>query len=125
MRHQGALAAPHVAHAVDPLRDRPEPGFDVIPAVLEPADTRLRRRRQMLDLGLQTTSASSEKPDADDVASVSEITDARPHTLHRGAKLHDARPRIRSVHARQAAILWSLPGAAPDATALSGVEHWL
>ena len=34
----GALVAPHVAHADDPLRDRPEPGFDVIPAVLEPAD---------------------------------------------------------------------------------------
>ncbi len=61
MCHQVVLAAPHVAHADVPLRERPEPGFDVIPAVVEPAATRVRLHRLMLDLGVQT-SASSEKP---------------------------------------------------------------
>ncbi len=48
MRHQAALVAPHVALADDSLdidRDRSE-----IPAHLEPAVTRVRLHRQMLDL---------------------------------------------------------------------------
>ena len=63
MRHQVVLVAPHVALADDPLdtaRNRPEPGFDVILALLDPADTRVRMHRQMPDLF--QTSASPEEP---------------------------------------------------------------
>ena len=129
MCQQVALTAPHVALADDPLdiaRDRPEPGFEKIPKL-----TRVRLHRQMPDL-FQTSASSEHCLEMEAVACIkcSSLMPTTRQVLARSL----TRVHIFSI-AEQNFLLFvqesapsmparrpSLPGAAPDATALPGVE---